>query len=335
MDRFWMGFFGFVLSMTLVAGARVGVSVAEDIDGVREHPMVHRYPGQDIRWQQIENYLPFRIPVGPVTGYRGIDEWIHTEGRVTRTFYRYQGADRTYAEIYKNYLDAFTAEGFEILAQGLSDDRKGVAVGSRKWFGIYLSENPAGKPGEVGTVAAGTSSQGGAGAFIARKERAAGTAYVVVYVEQHAADYVGALIDIVEVAAAQTGLVVVDAEAIGRDMDEKGRVVLDGLFFDFDKATLTPDSKQALEAIASYVNANARKRFYVVGHTDGVGKLDYNTTLSANRARSVVDALSTTHGVAAGRLEPHGVGPLVPVFSNATDPGRDKNRRVELVERLE
>ena len=297
--------------------------------------MVQRYPGQDIRWQQIENHLPFRIPVGPVTGYRTIDEWIDTEGRVTRTFYKYQGADRTYAEIYKNFLDAFTAEGFEILAQGLSDDRKGAAAGSRKWFDVYLLENPTGEPGEVGTVAAGTSSQGGAGAFVARKERAAGTAYVVVYVEQHAADYVGALIDIVEVAAAETGLVAVDPEAIGKDLEEKGRVVLDGLFFEFDEATLKPESQAALEATASYLNANTDKRFFVVGHTDGVGAMDYNTTLSANRARSVVDALTSGYGVAVGHLEPHGVGPLAPVFSNATDPGRDKNRRVELVERLE
>jgi len=331
MRRFWILFAIFSVSMALL----VRNGAAEDIEGVEEHPMVERYPGQDIRWQRIENFLPFRIPVGPVTGYRAIGEWIDTEGRVTRTFYRYQGPDRTYAEIYKNYLDAFTAEGFEILAQGLSDDRKGTAVGSRQWSEVYWRENPFGKPGEVGSMAAGTSSSGGAGAFVARKERAAGTVYVVVHVEQHAADYVGALIDIVEVASAETGLVAVDPEAIGRDLEEKGRVVLDGLFFDFDKATLTPESKQALEAIASYVNANADKSFYVVGHTDGVGKFEYNTTLSANRARSVVEALSTSHGVAAGRLEPHGVGPLVPVYSNATDPGRDKNRRVELVERLE
>lgn len=227
------------------------------------------------------------------------------------------------------------AEGFEILAQGQSLDRKGATVGSRQWSEVYWRENPFGKSGEVGTMAAGTSSSGGAGAFVARKERAAGTVYVVVNVEQHAADHVGALIDIVEVAAAETGLVAVDPEAIGRDLEEKGRVVLDGLFFEFDKAALKPESKRALEAIASYVNANADKSIYVVGHTDGVGVADYNTALSANRARSVVDALTTGYGVAADRLEPHGVGPLFPVYSNATDPGRDKIRRVELVERLQ
>ena len=105
---------------------------AEDIDGVTEHPMISRYPGQDIRWQQIENHMPYRVPVGPVTGYRAISDWIDTEGRVTRTFYRYEGTDRSYSEIYKNYLDSLSAEKFEILAQGMSPDRSGVDIGSRQ-----------------------------------------------------------------------------------------------------------------------------------------------------------------------------------------------------------
>ena len=213
---------------------------------------------------------------------------------------------------------------------------RGTGVGSRQWFDVLFAENPvAAEGGEVGTLMAGTSTQGGAGAFVARKVRAAGPAFVVVVVEQHAADYVGALIDIIEVDAAQTGLVVVDAEAIGRDLQEKGRVVLDGLFFDFDKATLMPESKPALDAVASYLAAHPGEVFYVVGHTDAKGTLNYNVALSADRAKAVVAALTGTYGVAQGRLEAHGVGPLVPVFSNVSDAGRAQNRRVELVERLQ
>lgn len=309
------------------------VSMAADIDGVQEHSMIERYPGQDIRWQQIENHLPYRIPVGPVTGFRKIDAWIDTQGRVTRTLYVFRGTERTYSEIYQNYLDALTSEAFEILAQGKSDTRRGNDVGSTNWTGVYLAENPPGKPGEITTMTSGTSSQGGAGAIVARKERAAGTAYVVINVEQHSADYVGALLDIVEVAAVQSGLVAVNAEAIGRDLTEKGRVVLDGILFEFDRATLKAESKTALEAIAQYLKANPTKAFFVVGHTDAVGRFAYNQQLSADRAKAVVEALTTSHGVAAGRLEAHGVGPLVPVFSNGSDAGRDRNRRVELVER--
>jgi len=306
---------------------------AQDIDGVSEHPMISRYPGQEIRWQQIENYMPYRVPVGPVTGYRAIGEWIDTEGRVTRTFYRLQGEGRSFSEVYRNYLDSLTAQDFEILAQGISEDRKGVAAGSRQWMEVLYRENPPGKPGEVGTMFAGSSSSGGAGSIVARKERAAGTVYTVISVEQHAADYVGTLIDIIEVEAAETGLVAVDPEAIGSDIDEYGRVVLDGIFFDHDKATLKPESAEALTAIATYLADNPDKSFYVVGHTDSVGTFAYNSKLSADRARAVVDALRLEHGVDPARIEPHGVGPLVPAFANATDAGRERNRRVELVQR--
>jgi outer membrane protein OmpA-like peptidoglycan-associated protein len=182
-------------------------------------------------------------------------------------------------------------------------------------------------------MAAGTSSAGGAGSFVAYRDRAAGPVYVVVTVEQHAEDYVGTLIDIVEVDRAETGLVSVDAEAIGRDLTEKGRVVLDGILFDFDSATLQPASAEALAAIAEYLGANPGQDFYVVGHTDATGSFDYNRDLSAARAQAVVDALARDYGIDAGRLAAHGVGPLVPVFSNVSDAGRDRNRRVELVER--
>ena len=141
------------------------------------------------------------------------------------------------------------------------------------------------------------------------------------------------MIDIVEVEAAETGLVVIDAEAMGSDIDENGRVVLDGIVFDFDKATLKPESKAALEAIVEYLNANPDKSFYVVGHTDSKGTFAYNSKLSSDRARAVADVLKKQYDIKSDRLEPHGVGPLVPVFSNSSDSGRDKNRRVELVEK--
>jgi outer membrane protein OmpA-like peptidoglycan-associated protein len=309
------------------------LALAADIDGVIEHPMIERYPGQDIAWQHIENHQPYRVAVGPVTGYRTISDWVETEGRVTRTFYKLESEARTFSEVYKNYLDALLAEDFKILGRGMSADRRGVDIGSRQWMEVTFAANPATKPGAVGTMFSGTSSSGGAGAIVATKERAAGTAYIVIYVEQHSKSYVGTLVDIVEVAAAETGLVVVDAEAMGSDIDEYGRVVLDGLVFDFDKATLKAESKAALDAIAQYLGDNPDKRFYVVGHTDAKGTFAYNRKLSSDRAQAVANALQQDYGVASDRLEPHGIGPLVPVFANTTDGGREKNRRVELVER--
>lgn len=305
---------------------------AQDIPGAVEHPMVERYPGQQIRWQTIENFRPYRIPLGPVTGYRTIGDWVDLEGRVTRTFYAREGADRGYDEVYLNFLQAFERAGFEIRAQGLSPTRAGTDIGSRQWMDVYLRENPFAAPGEVGTMAAGTSSSGGQGAFVAYRDRAAGPVWVMVTVEQHSEAYVGTLVDIVEVDQAEVGLVAVDPEAIGRDLVEKGRVVLDGIYFDFDSATLQDRSAEALAAVATYLRDHPQQRFFVVGHTDYVGSLDYNERLSRARAESVVAALVSDYAIPREQLRAFGVGPLAPVFSNGTDAGRERNRRVELVE---
>ncbi len=69
----------------------------------------------------------------------------------------------------------------------------------------------------------------------------------------------------------------------------------------------------------------------MVGHTDNVGGLAQNVDLSKRRAQAVVLALTTTHKVAAARLQADGVGPLAPVAGNEEEAGRAKNRRVELV----
>jgi hypothetical protein len=95
---------------------------------------------------------------------------------------------------------------------------------------------------------------------------------------------------------------VVDAEAIGADIEEYGRVVLDGIVFEFDKAKLKPESKAALDAIAAYLTAHPDKAFYVVGHTDSKGTYAYNSKLSDDRARAVADALKQDYGIASDRL---------------------------------
>jgi outer membrane protein OmpA-like peptidoglycan-associated protein len=65
------------------------------------------------------------------------------------------------------------------------------------------------------------------------------------------------------------------------------------------------------------------------GHTDNVGKPDYNMKLSDERAAAVVRWL-VQHGIAASRLTSHGYGDTEPLAKNDSDANRAKNRRVEL-----
>jgi len=304
-----------------------------DVEGAADHPALSRYPGSVIEWYLVENYRPYRVPVGPVTGYKAIDDWEDAAGRVTRIFYSLKGPDRTHTEVWANFKEALGAAGFDIIAEGLYPERNvGKDIGGGSWLGVYYGENAWSDTGAVGKLTSGTSTAGGTGAVFGKKERAEDTIYVLVSLEQHSAEEVAILVDVVETAKAETGLVTADAEAMGEDIAEFGRTVLDGLFFEFDKAVLMPTSKPALEEIAKLL-ASTDKAFYVVGHTDAKGTFAYNMKLSADRAQAVRAAFVQDFGVDPARLEAAGVGPLSPVFANTTDGGREKNRRVELVEK--
>ncbi|MGJ3230872.1 MAG: OmpA family protein [Oceanicaulis sp.] len=316
-----------LLLVTLTGAA----AAAQDVAGSADHPAVTRYPGAEIEWQDVQAFEPYAIATGPVTGYRHIDDWVEVEGRATRTYYELPG-DHTHGEVHANYLRALESEGFEILSEGLfPDSSQANGVGSRKWLDTYYRRNtlpPAGI-----RLMQGSATGGGSGYVAGVKDRAEGEIYIAVTTTQYAQDIVAIQIDVLEVEALVDDLVAIDADAIGDGIDEEGRVILTGLFFEHDSATLKAESDPALDEIAAFLNARPDMRFYVVGHTDATGTLSYNQTLSGRRAEAVVQALVNRYGIAGARLEGHGVGPLSPVFSNTSEAGRAQNRRVELVER--
>lgn len=126
--------------------------------------------------------------------------------------------------------------------------------------------------------------------------------------------------------------VVIDADAMSRDIGATGRVAVYGILFDTGKSDLKPESAPALAEISKLLKAAPLLKVYVVGHTDMVADLATNLKLSQARAQSVVNALVAQHGIAGTRLIPFGAGPYAPVASNKSEEGRAKNRRVELVE---
>lgn len=126
--------------------------------------------------------------------------------------------------------------------------------------------------------------------------------------------------------------IVADAASLERDIALTGHAAVYGIFFDFDKDKVKPESKAALDEVAKLLTADPDMKLYVVGHSDSKGKLDYNLDLSLRRAKAMVAHLTAAYNISASRLAAHGVGPLSPVLSNKDESGRAKNRRVELVE---
>lgn len=84
-------------------------------------------------------------------------------------------------------------------------------------------------------------------------------------------------------------------------------VLIDNIFYAFDKATLLPESKNALDSLVLMLNENPNITIELSAHTDYRGAEAYNKTLSQKRAESVVRYL-IDHGIAADRLTAVGYG---------------------------
>ena len=84
-------------------------------------------------------------------------------------------------------------------------------------------------------------------------------------------------------------------------------VLIDNIFYDFDKATLRPESKTALDDLVKLLNENPNITIELSAHTDYKGSAEYNKRLSQRRAESVVNYL-IEHGIATDRLTPMGYG---------------------------
>src|SRR4051812_35516624 len=100
----------------------------------------------------------------------------------------------------------------------------------------------------------------------------------------------------------QQNMVTVSADDMSRAISSAGRVALYGIFFDTDKADILPKSKGALDEIAKLLTKERGLKLRVVGHTDSVGGMEQNLTLSKKRADAVVTALTKEHGIEARRL---------------------------------
>jgi outer membrane protein OmpA-like peptidoglycan-associated protein len=114
-------------------------------------------------------------------------------------------------------------------------------------------------------------------------------------------------------------------------LNKDGRIAL-SIHFDTGKATIKPESLKIVGEISTLLLANPDLKVSIEGHTDSTGTPQGNKTLSEARAKAVVEAVAA-QGVEAARMSAAGWGQDKPVADNATEEGRAKNRRVEVVKK--
>ncbi len=299
-----MPLFLFVLLMSVVLKP-VHVVASDKTD----HPIVKAYEGSVMKKKKVNEFDAYKIITGS-DGEKFTD--LALEGRITKLFYA-TPKDRSILEVMRNYEMALKNAGADILFSCNQKEYECMKAYAGPAFGKYGI----------------TAIRNNIGRYLSAKlTQQDQTAYIAIAVSEMFTD-----IHVVEVKDMDTGMAGIDAAAMGKGIDADGYVIVEGIYFDTDKTTLKPESAAALQEVSTLLTSRPELSLYVVGHTDMQGSLTHNMKLSDGRAEAVVQALIKSYGVAANRLESHGVGPLAPQASNQSDAGRAKNRRVVLVAR--
>ncbi len=303
------------LTLSVLCLAVVSPSVAaKDVAGSADYPGIGRFADSGIKSYQVENYGKTVLAMGPVRSARDAEKTARrVEGKITRILYRVPPGVSA-LEVFRNFQARVGEAGYESIFSGGPGDIRPYDFKYKHPVEI-LDKTSIGN--EIYYLSA-------------KKSSGAGEIYLSVLVSPHS----GGDGQRVRVIAAETKTMemqMINAEKMQLDIGARGKVVLYGIYFEHDRASIKPESKVTLDEIAKLLGSQSSLKLIVVGHTDNSGRFDYNMDLSQRRARAVADALIADYGIARNRLRSEGVGYLAPAASNDTDQGRTLNRRVELV----
>jgi OOP family OmpA-OmpF porin len=310
----------FVLASSLVSAT---VALAADVKGSMDHPLLNRFPDSEIRNYMQKEYDATLLPKGKIDNRKEPGELLELEGKVTHISYRIPG-ERSALEVMRNYEKALKQGGFETLFSCSNKQPCGTAMMS------FISLEGIVRPQSFGDATFGSNSER---TLLAKRKDDAGDIHVFLHaVEDTANNRTYLYQQVVEGVPLELDQIqVLPADALQQSLNQQGYVAIPGIYFDTAKAVIKPESDAALIEIAKLLGNEAKLKVYVVGHTDNMGTLDSNVTLSQARAQAVVNALVASHRIDATRLAAKGVASLSPIASNAQEDGRARNRRVEIV----
>ncbi len=326
----------FLATITFTASA---IDLTQDLPGARDRSGIPRFTGSVIIGYRFSDFDQSVMPLAKWETRSGKAFWKEStklEGQRTRILYLAPNTASA-PDIIKNYQQALEKLDYQMLFQcsGFQDCGKDVAR-------FYTDETHGKKLTDsyfLKSVYSGTSVQEPQ-LLLTRLHTSDADSYVLVfaafqdnYADSQAGDRVAVFLEELVTRPMQEPLVLLDANALTQGLDKEGRVALYGIQFDVGQARIRPESRPQLEQIARMLSEQPKLSVYLVGHTDSQGDLEYNLDLSKRRAAEVVQALITDYGIPGERLLAMGVAGLAPVASNASEEGRARNRRVEMVTR--
>lgn len=329
--------------------AAARAELQKDQPGAKDFAPAGRYQGAHLLAQTVNAFDELTLPSGPTTTDAAqpkphFKNTVTARGQVTRSLY-VAPPGRSTLEILVNHENALKAAGYKIVFE-CAGNACGDSFASTKFVGDRPDTRIAvAKASQTRKYLADAMLEYVKDVRYAllQKGTADNATYVGVYLAQMTGGshgdssealtgYEGVLIEAVEPKAMEQRIVTVTSNEIDANLASQGRAVFYGLYFDFNKADIKPESGPQLAEMAKFLTTHPSSKVFVVGHTDNQGKLDYNIALSLKRAQAVVGALQSHYRISAQRMVARGCGPLAPIAENRDDAGRAKNRRVELVE---
>jgi OOP family OmpA-OmpF porin len=308
------------------------IADAQDVAGSKDPADMKRYEGSELIGYRAPVFDEYLLPLGTPTSMAPpvYAKSKPIEGLVS--YYTYLAPEgRTPTELFRNYKQEFQRLGIQTLYE--------KNAGQAGWFGPTLDK--VAEDSDLSQILAYDEADE---RIMVGKSKDANPSYYMVFVTAYKDGVIPerlqskvqkgrALVQLVVVTPEQMEkkMAFLNADDMKKALHESGKVALYDVFFDTDKDVVKSESQPTLEEIAKLLKGEPSLRLHVVGHTDNQGKVEYNLDLSRQRAASVVRELAKI-GIAVNRLDSFGCGLYSPVAPNATEDGRAKNRRVELVE---
>lgn len=302
--------------------AFLSAAYAAEAGSPKDHPLISRFAGATLEAHKIVEFDQATVIAKPLLNADkpSPGALLRLEGKISHHGYEVRGGKST-LEVMRNYEQALAQSGFQVIFKcsenrGCGDDLGGFIING----------------GRVAPPTFPSSFEDNERYILAKRDGPNGTVHALVFVMQDSSNRkVNVYQQVVEAKPMATGQVqVLNAAALKQGLESDGKIAVYGVLFDTAQAEIKPESKASLDEMAKLLAQNKALKVYIVGHTDNVGALASNIDLSQRRADAVVKALVALK-IESTRLVAKGVASLAPLASNDTEPGRARNRRVELV----
>ncbi len=308
----------------------ISAHAQNDVAGSKDDPLIPRFPGSVIVFYNEINNGDYELTLGPLVKNSPNDQlYTPTDTRTLKgkiTTLQYIIKNGKFEDVVNFYSGVLKKNGFDLIA--FTKAGRPMDVAGRNWTNNVYDKLPYRLKSNIAGTKGGEENR----YYIVGQINEPGQkVYAALVINEFDRNEIYVHVDIIGQGEKTEKQEETNAKTIETDLKEKGYSIINGIYFEQDKADIKEESKPALDEIAKYLKKNQGVILYVVGHTDMAGRLDFKISLSKNRAVAVIKVLTDRYSIASERLIPDGVGFLSPVASNQNLEGRKKNERIELV----